>query len=95
MKTTACLLLVLAYVAGAAGAQRKLLQYGNNYEPTQPFGDWQSISVASLSGPTYCGLRNFPPIPNGYGAARMLCGGSTAKYDPYWVWKITKVRATT
>ncbi len=41
---------------------------------------------------TYCGLRDFPPIPNGYGEARMLCGGQTAAFDPYWMWKITKVR---
>eukprot|EP00798_Chlamydomonas_sp_ICE-L_P032166 gene32166-16701_t len=38
----------------------------------------------------YCGLRNFPPIPNGYGIARILCGGHVGVYDHYWMWRITK-----
>ncbi|KAG1664235.1 hypothetical protein FOA52_003488 [Chlamydomonas sp. UWO 241] len=84
----ACLLLL-----GSANAERKLQGV---YEPQYPLGHWNSIGVAGspVGMTTWCGLRDFPPIPDGYGAARMLCGGVTRVYDPYWMWKLTKVPST-
>ncbi|GAX79745.1 hypothetical protein CEUSTIGMA_g7186.t1 [Chlamydomonas eustigma] len=61
--------------------------------PTVPAGWWQSLKVIgknySYASSPSCGLRDFPPY-NGEGECRILCGGVTAKFDPLWVWKITK-----
>ncbi|GLI63634.1 hypothetical protein VaNZ11_006662 [Volvox africanus] len=50
-------------------------------------GWWYSLKPRNAS--TYCGLRDFPPPNNGYGASRLYC--IFPSYDHYWMWQISKV----
>ena len=37
----------------------------------------------------WCGLRDFPPLPDGYGASRLYCPFNA--YDHNWMWRVYKV----
>mmetsp|Transcript_24477 Transcript_24477/g.53474 ORF Transcript_24477/g.53474 Transcript_24477/m.53474 type:complete len:366 (+) Transcript_24477:77-1174(+) len=84
-----CLALASARNLPADHHARKLIGL---QEPQAPVGWWQSgVALLPRGNGTYCGLRDFPGLPDGYGTSRMLCGGYTTKFDPLWKWKIQKV----
>ncbi|GFR40278.1 hypothetical protein Agub_g459 [Astrephomene gubernaculifera] len=54
-----------------------------------PVGWWYTLKTKSGM---FCGLRDFPPKPDGYGSSRLYCIFPT--YDHYWMWRVTKVNDT-
>ncbi|PNW79219.1 hypothetical protein CHLRE_09g406600v5 [Chlamydomonas reinhardtii] len=45
-----------------------------------------------VKGGKWCGLRDFPPLPDGYGASRLYCPFNA--YDHNWMWRVYKATGT-
>ncbi|PNH09179.1 hypothetical protein TSOC_004201 [Tetrabaena socialis] len=49
----------------------------------------RSLAAGTMTPSNFCGLRDFPPIPDGYGASRLYCIFN--KYDHFFMWRVLKV----
>ncbi|KAG2427551.1 hypothetical protein HXX76_012205 [Chlamydomonas incerta] len=45
-----------------------------------------------VKGGKWCGLRDFPPLPDGYGVSRLYCPWNA--YDHNWMWRVIKATGT-
>ncbi|KAG2438254.1 hypothetical protein HYH02_010953 [Chlamydomonas schloesseri] len=45
-----------------------------------------------VKGGKWCGLRDFPPRPDGYGVSRLYCPSNN--YDHNWMWRVVKAAGT-